>query len=187
MWPTQIMCDVLNVSTSGFYDFRGRKISPRAKRRDQIKREVQQVYEESHGIYGSWKIADALQQRDNLESACRNTVASAMRELCLKSRVCKTFKPTTTQVDPSKRPAENVLQQNFHADRPNHKWGTNITYLDTEAGWVYLATVTPGGWIVSVARSSVDQSAIRWRRIWSTRSEERRVGKECRSRWSPYH
>ena len=106
MWPTKIMCEVLNVSTSGFYDFRGRKISPRAMRHDQIKRDVQQIHEESHGIYGSWKIADMMRQRDELESACRNTVASAMRELGLESRVCKTFKPTTTQVDPSKRPGQ---------------------------------------------------------------------------------
>lgn len=141
MWPTKIMCEVLNVSTSGFYDFRGRKISPRTRRHDQIKQDIQQIHEASHGIYGSWKIADAMQQRDDIESACRNTVASAMRELGLKSRVCKTFKPTTTQVDPSKRPAENLLQQNFQADRPNQKWVTDITYLATSGGWIYLAVV----------------------------------------------
>jgi len=141
MWPILLMCHVLNVSTSGFYDFRGREPGVRAQRREQIKRDVQQVYDEHHGIYGSWKIADVMRQRDDLASACRNTVALAMRELGLKSRVCKTFKPTTTPADPGKRPAENVLQQNFQADRPNHKWVTDITYIDTDAGWVYLAAV----------------------------------------------
>ncbi len=102
---------------------------------------MQQVYDEHHGIYGSWKITDVMQERHDLESACRNTVAAAMRELGLKSRVCRTFKPTTTQVDPSKRPADNVLQQNFEADRPNQKWVTDITYIDTDTGWVYLAAV----------------------------------------------
>ena len=54
-----------------------------------------------------------MRQRDDMESACRNTVASAMRELGLKSRVFKMFKPTMTQVDPSKRPAQIVLEQNL--------------------------------------------------------------------------
>jgi len=141
MWPINIMCDVVNVSTSGYYDSLVSKPSARAQRRDRIRHEVQQVYDEHHGIYGSWKIADVMQQRNDLESACRNTVAAAMRELDLKSRVCKTFKPTTTQADPSKRPADNVLQQNFEADRPNQKWVTDITYIDTDTGWVYLAAV----------------------------------------------
>ena len=141
MWPIKTMCHVLNVSTSGYYDSRVRKPSIRAKRRDQIRRDVQQVHHEHHGIYGSWKIADLLRQRDDLESACRNTVASAMRELGLKSRVVKRFRPTTTQVDPSRRPAENLLEQDFEADRPNHKWVTDITYLATNRGWVYLAAV----------------------------------------------
>ncbi len=141
MWPTNIMCDVLNVSTSGYYDSLASTPSAQAQRRDRIRHAVQQVYDEHHGIYGSWKITDVMQERHDLESACRNTVAAAMRELGLKSRVCRTFKPTTTQVDPSKRPADNVLQQNFEADRPNQKWVTDITYIDTDTGWVYLAAV----------------------------------------------
>ena len=141
MWPISTMCDVLNVSTSGYYDSLVFEPSVRAVRHDQIKHTVQQVYDEHDGIYGSWKIADVLRERDDMESACRNTVASAMRELGLKSRVCKAFKPTTTQADPSKRPADNVLQQDFAAGRPNEKWVTDITYIATDAGWVYLAAV----------------------------------------------
>jgi len=141
MWPIKIMCDVLNVSTSGFYDFRGRAPGVRAQRSERIKRDVQQVYDEHHGIYGSWKIADVMQQRDDLESACRNTVASAMRELGLNSRAFKGFKPTTTQVDSRKHPAENLLEQNFDADWPNQKWVTDITYIGTDEGWIYLAAV----------------------------------------------
>jgi putative transposase len=102
---------------------------------------VEQVHAESHGVYGSVKVAKALQQRDDLETACRNTVAAAMRELGLKSKVCRRFKPTTTQSDPTKRPAENKLDRNFTADAPNRKWVTDITYLATDAGWSYLAVV----------------------------------------------
>ena len=58
-----------------------------------------------------------------------------------KSRVSKRFKPTTTQADPTKQPAPNTLDRDFTADAPNRKWVTDITYLATTAGWVYLAVV----------------------------------------------
>ena len=141
MHPVNLMCEILNVSTSGFYSRLKRKPSPRAQRKDLIKQTVQQVYHEHHGIYGSYKITDVIRQRDELESACRNTVATAMRELGLKSKVHKAFTPMTTTSDPSKRPAENLLDQDFTANGPNQKWVTDITYLATTAGWVYLAVV----------------------------------------------
>jgi len=103
-FPVAVMCDVLNVSCSGYYDSLERQPSARAECHQRIKQAVAQVYAESHGIYGSHKIAEVVQQRDELETACRNTVAAAMRELGLKSRVSKAFTPTTTQADPTKRP-----------------------------------------------------------------------------------
>ena len=141
MFPVAWMCRILNVSTSGYYDSIGREPSKRTRRRRQIRQDVERVYRGSHGVYGSWKIADVLKRRDDLESACRNTVAAAMRALGLKSRVCKTFKPVTTQADPSKRPADNLLNREFTADVPDRKWVTDITYLPTKQGWVYLAVV----------------------------------------------
>ena len=97
-FPISVMCDVLNVSPSGYYDSLDRPPSARAERHERIQQAVQQAHAESHGIYGSQKVAEVMQQREDLESACRNTVAAAMRELGLKSRVCKRFKPTTTQI-----------------------------------------------------------------------------------------
>ncbi len=140
-FPVAILCDVLTVSPSGYYASLDRAPSKRAMRHDRIKKSVAQVHAESHGIYGSLKIVDQLQKRDDLESACRNTVAAAMREMGLKSKVSKAFKPTTTQADPTKQPAENRLDRNFTAAAPNRKWVTDITYLPTARGWVYLAVV----------------------------------------------
>jgi len=76
-----------------------------------------------------------------METACRNTVARAMREMGLKSKVSKRFKPATTVADPKRQPAPNVLNQDFTADAPNRKWVADITYLSTRSGWVYLAVV----------------------------------------------
>ena len=140
-FPISVMCEVLKVSTSGYYDALERPPSPRAQRHARIQDAVRQVYAESHCNYGSYKIADQLQKRDDLESACRNTVAKAMREMGQKSRVSRPFNPTTTQADPTKTPAPNTLDRNFHAEAPNLKWTTDITYLWTAAGWVYLAVV----------------------------------------------
>jgi putative transposase len=140
-FPVAAMCDVLNVSASGYYDSIDRPPSERAVRHERIQRDIEQIHAESYGIYGSQKVAETLQQREGMETACRNTVAAAMREMGLKSRVCKRFKPTTTQADPTKQPAENKLDRNFTADAPNRKWVTDITYLATAAGWVYLAVV----------------------------------------------
>jgi len=141
LFPVTAMCRVLAVSKSGFYKSLHAAPSPRAQRSELIRTAVRQVHEQSNQIYGSYKIAEVLQANDDLESACRNTVASAMRELGLKSKVSKKFKPTTTVVDPAKKPAENLLAQVFSAEAPNRKWVTDITYLPTRQGWVYLAAV----------------------------------------------
>jgi putative transposase len=135
------MCRVMGVSKSGYYKSLQPVTSKRALRTRRIHQDIQKVYDESHQIYGSYKIADQMQKDDELESACRNTVAKAMTELGLKSKVSKTFKPTTTVSDSSKTPAPNVLNQDFKADAPNRKWVTDITYLPIAQGWVYLAVV----------------------------------------------
>lgn len=140
-FPVAAMCRVLQVSKSGFYQSLKRKPSPRAERTARIHQTVQQLHEQSDGIYGSYKIAEQMQNDDQLESACRNTVAKAMNDLGLKSKVARRFKPATTVVDPTKKPAENLLDQVFTADAPNQKWVTDITYLPTDRGWVYLAAV----------------------------------------------
>ena len=156
-YPVAVMCDVLDVSTSGYYEAIDRPQSERAKRHERIQEAVRQVHAESHGIYGSVKVAEVLDTREDLESACRNTVATAMREMDLKSRVCKRFTPTTTQTDPTKQPAENKLDRDFTADAPNRKWVTDITYLATACGWVYLAAVVDlfsrkvVGWSISTS------------------------------------
>jgi putative transposase len=140
-FPIAVMCEALAVSTSGYYASVERELSPRARRRERIDAAVRQIHAASHGIYGSHKIAKELAERDDLERACRNTVARAMRDLGLKSSVSKAFTPTTTKSDPTKQAAPNTLDRDFTAMGPNQKWVTDITYLPTLTGWVYLATV----------------------------------------------
>ena len=140
-FPVVAMCCAFQISKSGYYRWLKAEPGVRTQRSLRIRASVKQVYEESNQIYGSYKIADQLGKDDRLEAACRNTVATAMREMGLKSRVSKKFTPITTVSDPSKVPAPNILDQIFTADAPNQKWATDITYLPTESGWVYLAVV----------------------------------------------
>jgi putative transposase len=141
LYPIVLMCAALDVSKSGYYASIDRAPSPRAERRERIHAAVRAVHAESQAIYGSYKIARELARRDDLESACRNTVAQAMGDMGLASRVSKAFTPTTTQSDPAHRIAPNLLDRDFTAEQPNQKWVTDITYLPTLAGWVYLAVV----------------------------------------------
>ena len=168
-FPITAMCRVMGVSRSGFYDSLSRPVSERSKRANRIRESVAQVHQETDAIYGATKIAKELKHRDDLETACRNTVARAMKELGIRSKVGqKAFRPTTTQVDPSKRPAANVLDREFTATAPNQKWVTDITYLATSAGWVYLTAVIDlfsrkvVGWSVSQSLATeLVQAALR--------------------------
>jgi putative transposase len=74
------MCHVLEVSRSGYYESVGRPPSARAVRRERIRNSVRQVHAESHGMYGSQKIAAVLDARVDLERACRHMVQRAMQE-----------------------------------------------------------------------------------------------------------
>ena len=109
------MCRTPDVSTSG-YD-RCLKTGPglRAQRSARICTSIKQVYDESHGIYGSYKIADRLEGEEFLEAACRKTVATAMREMG-RSKVLKTFSSTTTVSDSATATAPDVLNQSFDTE-----------------------------------------------------------------------
>ena len=134
LFPVTALCKVLEVSASVYDGWVDRPDSRRTQRHGRIRQAVRQVHAESHGIYGSWKIAVSLKEHAQLESACRNTVALAMRELGLESRLVRRFKPTTTQADPTRVPAPNVLAPDFTAAAPHRKWVTDITYLATTPG-----------------------------------------------------
>ena len=75
-----VMCRVLGVSRSGFYKWLKAAPSPRARRSERIRAAVREIHEQSYQIYGSYKIAEVMQANDKMETACRNTVAAAMRE-----------------------------------------------------------------------------------------------------------
>lgn len=153
-YPLARLVHTLDVSRSGFYEWRERPISRRARRRAALAERVQETFIEHDGIYGSRKIAEELVQRE--VQVCRNTVAGLMRSLGLQSKAQRRRSFTVTTDSNHLEPiAPNVLARDFTADGPNEKWVADITYVSTDEGWAYMAAVMDlfsrriVGWAVS--------------------------------------
>jgi putative transposase len=134
-----LMCQVLNVSRSGFYAWCKREPGTRRRRRDQLVRRIQAVHQESRCTYGSPRIAAEL--RELKLEVCRNTVAKYMREEGIAAKQKKRFVPRTTDPAHPHPLAPNRLDQDFAARKPNQKWVCDLTYLFTQEGWLYLSVV----------------------------------------------
>jgi transposase InsO family protein len=132
------MCRVLRVSVSGFYDFSDRAPSPRKQHREKIAQAAARSHFESNRIYGYRKVWQDLEQEQI--GCCAETVRRVLRELGLFSRRKRKF-VVTTDSQHSQPVAENVLDRDFSASAPNQKWLTDITYISTQEGWLYLAAV----------------------------------------------
>jgi putative transposase len=138
MYPLRILCRVLRVSRSGYYAWRERKPSARALEDERLRPKIVEAFKTGRGTYGSPRVLDELIE-EGFEVG-RRRVARLMRELGLQGVNPRKFRVTTdsNHVHPI---AENVLDRNFEASRPNEKWVTDITYIWTSEGWLYLATV----------------------------------------------
>ena len=132
------MCDVLQVSTSGYYGWLEHKPSTQQQRRGHIAQAAARFYFESERIYGYRKIYEDLRQA-NID-CCRETVRRIMNEIGLFSRVKRKFVHTTDS-DHDMAVAQNLLDSDFTAAAVNKKWAADITYIPTEQGWLYLAAV----------------------------------------------
>lgn len=137
-YPVQVMCRVLAVSDSGYYDWRDRPPSDRQQRHQQIAQAAAQAYFESHRIYGYRKVHQDLQSAG--VPCGEDMVRQVLRENGLRSRVKRKF-VITTDSDHFEPIADNILNRDFSAERPNEKWVADITYIATAEGWLYLAAV----------------------------------------------
>lgn len=137
-YPVTLMCRALNVSRSGFYKWHNRKPSARQLRREQIEGKVVELFAEYKARYGAPRLAHEL--KDAGLPCSKNFVANIMRYRGIRARNGKGFhyrpaSPTMINVE------ENRLRRRFHAEAPNQKWVTDITYIWVKGSWAYLATV----------------------------------------------
>jgi len=132
------MCEMLGVSRSGYYAWAHRPESPRRKRHAQLTQEVARVFWQSRRLYGSPKITEALRRQGIRVSS--KTVARIMKKQGFQSRTVRKYK-ATTNAQHTLPVHENVLNQQFTADAPHQVWMADITYIGTDEGWLYLASI----------------------------------------------
>jgi len=132
------MCRWLDVSKSGFYRWRDREPSQRALQREALRVAVNDTYYEFKRRYGAPRIT--LELNEAGIPCSLNYVAELMREMGIKARNGKRFRYTPAP-EAGAGVVENILARNFHASKPNEKWVSDITYIELEEGWVYLAVI----------------------------------------------
>lgn len=133
-----MMCRVLGVSESGLYAWRKRPACQRHREDAQITQEIRQVFLTHRGRYGSPRIQ--RERKDQGRRISRKRVARLMREAALSARR-KQRRVVTTRRDASHPVTPNILDREFTATEPNRKWVTDITYIPTTHGWLYLAVI----------------------------------------------
>jgi transposase InsO family protein len=137
-YPVQRMCAWAGLSTSGFYYWRSRPLSATAARRTQLKAIVRQVFADSHETYGYRRVHAALQRMDL--QAGPELVRALMRELGLVPCQPRPWR-VTTLTDEAASATPDLIARDFTADAPGRKLVSDITYIHTWAGFLYLATV----------------------------------------------
>ncbi len=138
VWPVTVLCDVLDVSASGFYAWLSRSPSAAQQRRDALLVEIRAVHAECLQRYGSPRIYKELEARG--VECCVNTVAKVMADNDLCAKTTRKFRHTTDS-NHALPVADNVLDRQFNPTGPNQKWVADITYIPTREGWLYLAAV----------------------------------------------
>jgi putative transposase len=133
------LCEVLGVSPSGYYRWRGHKPGVRRRGDEKLKVQIASAHRKSRGNYGSPRVVVELQEQGTPIS--RRRCARLMRELGLRGRKKHARRPRTTDSNHGKAVPKNLLARQPAPNGPNQVWVTDITYLRTEEGWVYLAAI----------------------------------------------
>ncbi|MDI1450815.1 IS3 family transposase [Polyangium sp. 6x1] len=137
-FPVSVLCDVLGVSRSGFYAW-SKRPEPRRKASDaQLAAEITAAHRRSRGTYGSPRVHAELRAKGLCVS--RKRVERLMRERGLEARRKRRFRRTTDS-NHTMPIAPNVLGRRFDAKAPNEAWVTDVTYIPTAEGWLYLAAI----------------------------------------------
>lgn len=137
-YPVSRICVLLDISRSGYYAWKNRKPSRREHLNQALLDHIRRIYKLNRKAYGSPRVYVQLKKEGY--SCNRKKVARLMRQDGLKGQR-KYRRVMTTNSKHSFPVAPNLLNRDFHADRPNQKWVGDITYIPTAEGWLYLASV----------------------------------------------
>ena len=137
-WPVEVQCDVLGVSRSGYYAWRGRPEAPRDKQDAELVVEIKAAHRTGRGSYGSPRVHRELRAKGRRHG--RKRIERLMREHGIVAKKKRRFRKTTDSNHPHPI-APNILERNFDAELPNVAWVTDVTYVWTFEGWLYLAVI----------------------------------------------
>jgi len=137
-FPVVVMCRLLAVSVSGYYHWLTRLPSFREEANRKLASKIKAIFDDEKSRAGSPRITRRLNAEG--ESVGRDRVARIMRLNGWRARAAKKFKATTNS-NHRLPVAPNLLEQDFSAQKPNEKWVSDITYVWTDEGWLYLAVV----------------------------------------------
>ena len=161
LWHLRTMCRILRASKSGYFAWRDGREAPRRSADRALTTQIAAIHQQQREVYGSPRIHRALRQQGTRVS--RKRVERLMR--CAGIRVMPARRFTVTTDSNHDQPiAANLLRQDFHAAGPNQKWVTDITYIPTNEGWLYLAAIIDlfsrrvVGWAMS---STMETSLVR--------------------------
>lgn len=137
-FSTRMMCRLLDVSSSSYYEWKNREPSQKAQENKQLAEEIKYIFDKEKARAGSPRITKRL--RESGKQVNKKRVAKIMRANGWRAKAARKYKATTNS-NHTLPVAPNLLEQNFEADCANQKWVSDITYIWTEEGWLYLAVV----------------------------------------------
>jgi transposase InsO family protein len=138
-FPVRILCDVLEVSPAGYYAWRSRPESRRSTANRQLVNDIKRAYRDAYGRYGSPRIHIELKAQGR--GVSRGRIERLMRHHGIRAIMARPRWVRTTDSRHDLPIAPNLLDRNFVAPAPNCVWLADITYVETDQGWLYLATV----------------------------------------------
>lgn len=163
------MARLLGVSRSGFYDWQARMAagpSAAQQRRSELTAQITALHRASDGVYGSPRITADLREAGHRISA--KTVAKLMRQAGIAGISPRRFTPPTTTRGPDREPVRDLVGRRFDVGAVNRVWVSDITYLGTDQGWLYLCAVRDGhsrrvvGWAIDDhLRTDLVEQALR--------------------------
>lgn len=133
------MCKALKISKSSYYEWLTREPSNREERNKQLSKEIKSIHQASYKTYGSPRIYEELRCRGIKIS--RRKVAKMMKRMGLRSQIKLKYKPNTTNSKHNLYVAPHLLNREFKVDAPSKVWVSDLTYIETGEGWLYLTVV----------------------------------------------
>ena len=140
-YPILVLCEHLEVSSSGYYDWLKRRTAPgpRALANQALAQQIKEIHVQSRQTYGSPRIVDELRKQGCRHG--RNRIARLMQQARLCGREQRRYRVQTTDSHHDQPIAPNYLAQAPKATAPNQLWVADITYIETRQGWLFLAAI----------------------------------------------